>query len=271
MSKKYIQPGDKVKIKVLAENREWGYDPAPDGTVVILKEFGEIAYGRTNGHTPPGIYVNRCWADVELPDGKVEHISTMHLEPMNKDEDFGRFMPHSPDADKISDLPHTKFWEDDIVEMDWGNAGRPERGYICRVNYERMNHKRNNGNPWPFYDVQRIPAGGQSAYEETELKLISRGNVWKYYHDEPLTFADLKEEANFAKKLGKTDGVLNPTSGDYSWTKDEVLAAIKAGAVHGLLVEGGMFGSGPITRAMRFHDEDLGRRIAAATLAGFGL
>ena len=57
----------------------------------------------------------------------------------------------------------------------------------------------------------------------------------------------------------------------YSWTKEEVLEAIKNGTVHGFSVSSGFFGSGQIFNAQRFKDEELGKRVAKATLEGFGI
>jgi hypothetical protein len=140
---------------------------------------------------------------------------------------------------------------------------------VSRIDYHFM-HKRRDGSPWPFYDVRFADSGTTSA-EESWIELIERGNVWRYYNNEPLSFADLKEEAAFYQLVGQTEEIRNPDNGLYKWEKDEVLDAIRAGTVHGFSVSSGFFGSGPHINAMRFRNEELGRRVAKATLEGFGI
>lgn len=94
--------------------------------------------------------------------------------------------------------------------------------------------------------------------------------MWKHYHREALSFSSLKEEANFFKAIGEYEEVRNPKNDLYCWNKDEVLDAIKSGAVHGFSLSS-FFGSEPRINAHRFKDEALGRRVAEATLNGFGM
>jgi hypothetical protein len=49
------------------------------------------------------------------------------------------------------------------------------------------------------------------------------------------------------------------------------LSAIARGLAHGFSVSQGLFGSGIHHSAMRFVDEELGKRVAQETLRGFDL
>ena len=51
--------GDRVTVQIAKENREWGYNPCPDGAKAKVLGFSEIAYTRilNFGHKP-GIYEN---------------------------------------------------------------------------------------------------------------------------------------------------------------------------------------------------------------------
>ena len=40
-----LRIGDVLLIAVLQENREWGFNPAPDGTEVKLVGWSETTYG----------------------------------------------------------------------------------------------------------------------------------------------------------------------------------------------------------------------------------
>jgi hypothetical protein len=105
--------------------------------------------------------------------------------------------------------------------------------------------------------------------EETWIQdAIDHGNVWKYYNHQPLSFAGIKEEAEFFQLVGQTEELRNPANDIYSWTAEEVLAAITNGTAHGFSVSSGFFGSGPHIGAKRFKDEALGKRVAKATLEG---
>ena len=103
------------------------------------------------------------------------------------------------------------------------------------------------------------------------MKLVERGDVWKFYHNEPLSFTDLKEEASFFTLIGHTEEVPNPANGRYRWTKEEALDTIREGSVHAISMDNGIFGSGPHISARVFHNKELGARVAKATLQGFGL
>lgn len=66
-----LQVGDMVVINVPQENREWGYNPYPDGTIATFLRFSEIAYGWANFYgKEPGMYENTLWAYFQLENGE---------------------------------------------------------------------------------------------------------------------------------------------------------------------------------------------------------
>lgn len=275
-----LQIGDEVVFKVDPERRAWTntYDDVRDGTIGVVCGFHDaIIYRgriRVYRHTP-GTYHSKGAVSVWLPDGRVvpgDYSITM----VDQDEERRRNIAMRDedgvlrDNDvRLGDLPATKFWEHDKVRANFPGHESLEMT-IASISYGNMYGHRNDGSPYPFYEVS-FAEGGTTSAEECWLELIERGNVWKYYNDQPLTFADIKEEAGFFQLVGQTEEVRNPRTNFYTWEKDEVLEAIKNGIVHGFTVSGGFFGSGPSIQAIRFNDSDLGRRVAQATLAGFDL
>jgi hypothetical protein len=82
-----LRVGDEVAITIPQENREWGYNPCPDGTKATILGFSEIHYGRLgNFGFKPGVYVNRACVNVRLPDGKEYSEYSGRLELTDKDE-----------------------------------------------------------------------------------------------------------------------------------------------------------------------------------------
>lgn len=276
-----LRIGDVVCFEVDRETREWTntYRDIPDGTKGVVCGFYDAVF-----YAPrvpilvdqPGVYHQKGAVSVWLPDGRIVPGGYSVSMVDNNEE-------HRRDAEmrdkngvlhteqiRLGDLPKTPFWEGDKVRVRFPNAewGMQEMT-IARIDYYHMHDRCNDGSPYPFYDVD-FKDGGSTAAEESWVELIERGNVWKYYNNQPLVFADLKEEADFFALVGQTEEVRNPANGLYSWTKEEVLEA-KNGVVHGFSVNGGFFGSGPHICARRFKNEELGKRIAQATLEGFGL
>ncbi len=281
--------GDKVTVHIPAENREWGYNPCPDGTKATILSFAEIHYGRlqTFGNKP-GVYENTSWANILLETGKTHCEMTGRLRLINEKEEKRRLASlrraHKknpdlwpPSSKFIRDLPETKFWEGDIVKIPemthhlkgWSDEGT-ENFQVVSIDYNYIDQKTDYGLPYPFYVVSSsIGAGWSMSARESQMILVERGPVWKHYHNEPIEFKDISEEASFFSRLGHTDEVRNPDTQTYSWTKDEVLSAIRNDIAHGMSISGGLFGGGASVRAIRFRDEDLGKRIAKATLEGF--
>lgn len=262
-----IDIGDTVTLNVDKENRAWGYNPGTDGSRVKIVAWSEIAYGRTCGYGKPGIYHNKCYADVQFEDGRIENIGTFHLEPLYKHHRFERFADRRNET-PLRDLPETRMWEGDRVRFEaWGKV---QHGYVHHIEYLSMDDKRDNGTPWPFYNVQ-LDSGGSTSCEDGQLTLLTRGNPWRRAHGEPMIFVSIEEEAKFYQSQGEAEEHKNPASGNYGWTIEEALAYIAEGKAHGVYNSYGggynitdHYGCTPVV--VTFKNEDFGKRIAQATL-----
>lgn len=276
-----INPGETVLIDIGQENRDWGFNPAPNGTPVTLVRFGEIPYGYANSFGyEPGIYRNYCWAWVQLPDGQEINISCCHLKPVDE-KDYNSRVAAARDAHgsiwrktRLRDLPETKFIEDDLVASPrfLKRGGFPDgQARIVAVKYEYIGQTRLDGSAMPLYDISDKWPSGWTTWEDgwDEWELIERGKVWKYRHGEQIIWKDDAEQARFMTAIGEKDYVRNPKNNLYSWTKDEALQALRDGIGHGISVGGGLFGSGPHTDVITFRDTALGERIRKLTLQGF--
>lgn len=268
-----LRVGDEVVVDIAQENIDWGYKPYPNGTKAKIVEFGEIGYGRTNNFgLEPGIYENTAWAFIEV-DGKRSEgtISTCFLKvpdkvlkQRSKEKDFYK-------GRKLRDLPEMKFWEEDKVTLSakgrkayggWRSEAEGETLTVKNVDYLRGG--------WRHYDVA-LPLGGQVGLKDEDLKLVERGNVWKYYHNEPMTFSSLREEAQLMLDMGFADEVRNPATGNFAWSMWNILSAVRSGVAHGFTQQGRLYPL-PENHSManvtvwKFRDEELGKKVAEATL-----
>jgi hypothetical protein len=276
-----LRIGDEVIFKVDPETRHWTdiYKDVPDGTKGIVCGFYDAVICEPRVPVlvhQPGVYHRKGAVSVWLANGRVVP-GGYSIEMTDKDEEKRRDAAMRDEHGvfrakqvRLGELPATKFWERDKVRVRFPHDDNEHEMTIDRIDYNHMHQRRDDGSPWPLYDV-RFMEGGSTSAEESWIELVERGNVWKYHNNQPLTFADLEEEAGFFQMVGQTEEMRNPENGLYSWTKDEVLAAIKAGTVHGFSVSGSLLGSGPHINARRFRNEELGKRVAKATLEGFGL
>lgn len=285
--------GDEVTVTIEKENRDWGYNPCPDGTRATILGFSEIHYGRIhNFGFKPGVYVNRAWAKVRLPDGKEYSEWLGRLELTNKDEyehrltAFRKLQREQPDwhnKEFLRELPETPFWEGDFVRVSGRSAitsvhsemppdHDPDIFQIVGIDYHYLAERTQAGTKYPAYRISdKLTAGWQTYANEDDMVLVERGPIWRFFHNEPVTFSNIEEEAQFFESLGHTEEVRNPANGLYTWTKEEVLDAIQSGVAHGFSMYTIPFSGKPSIRAKRFKNEDLGQRVAQATLEGFGL
>lgn len=212
---------------------------------------------------------------------------------------------------RLANLPETELWEGDIVELKRLNdqQGQPmlhmhttefrdglcrtERLEIVKIDYEGILSKssgdkrgyavtvagkydlnaikRQYSNPTPSLLENYEQDRWRGKTPEDNLKLIERGPVWKFYHNEPLSFSSLKDEARFMQRIGQYSEVRNPANRLYVWTLSEALEVIRTGYAHGINVKSGVLTDTKRTQVIRFWDEDLGHRVAAETLKGFGI
>lgn len=274
-----IQIGDMLEVEIGKENREWGYNPCDDGTIVEVVGFGRIASPRKNPiyQCEPGIYENPSWVTVKENNGKEHSINSLFLNLIDKEEQEKREEKYRKTENKsvfkkkIRELPETHFYEDDVVLCP--KIGE-ELFTISSINYHYMKEdgtidKCNDGvTDMPIYTITKERFGYTSVREE-DLELVQRGNFWRHYKGHQKQFSSLEEEAIFAMNSGKFTELKNPKYNLYRWTKEEVIEQIKKGYAHGFSCFNGLFGSGIHISAVKFDDEELGQRVAQETLKGF--
>jgi hypothetical protein len=289
-----LELGDNISVTIGNESREWGYNPCLDGTKATVLGFSEITYGRIGScGLKPGVYVNRSWPRIRLESGHEYTEWTGRLELCDQNE-YGRRLAEfrKRQAENLDDfrtdeflrdLPETPFWEGDFVRVNRRLAVSvvydnmppkqdPETFQVIGIDYGKLDSKTVAGLKYPAYNISdKIGGGWHTSVSEDEMELAERGPIWKYYHNEPIRFSGLAEEAAFFGLIGETKEVRNPACGLYRWTKEEVLDAIKAGLVHGFSLNRGFFGGAVSIRAIRFENEELGKRVAKATLEGFNM
>ena len=270
--------GDEVEACIDNNSRAWGYNPIANGVKGKIVGFAPIAYGRTqNFGRRPGIYLNRNWVQVDFENGEQHCLNSCNVKHVDAALHESRYAAYralsdegrdSVDAeDRIGDLPETPFIEGDIVDMadDFGY----HQGKVMHIEYLQLGMRYPEGAPICTVSVDH--AGQYSTYVDNRLVLVERGNVWKREQGLPLVFADTKEEAAFYADIGRTKELRNPANGLYKWTKDEILDAIQNGTAHGFCMSSGFFGGGPTPYAVRFLDEEVGKRVAEYTLKGFAV
>lgn len=261
-----LKLGDLVSVTIPRDSRQWGYNPCEDGAVAEVLNFSEIHYGRFQNYygKRPGVHSNNCWVALRFVanDKQQDRISTSHLKLVDEAEYERRLtLPHQEPETFIRDLPETALWESDVVEGDG------QRLVVVRISYDCLTHTTNNGAPWPIYDCSnKLKGGWVRAFREDALTLVERGPVWLIAHDQPVEFESITEKAELFYRLGQTYEIKNPASGDYAWTKYEVLAALRNGTIHGFEPSCRILSSGEYCGVIRFHDEELGRQVAAETL-----
>lgn len=261
-----LRVGDDVELTISKESRDAGYNPFPDGTRGVVTGFGEITWGRLNAlGMKPGVYTNYSWVRVKLGNESEIFENSSSVTLVDTDEKERRekewFSKRSEDRvqEKVRDLPETPFWEGDIVS----DVTIPDlQLVVTSINFDELASMRN----FRVYTVSpSMEDGWRSGANAADLRLIARGNVWKYYHNEPITFPDLISEARFFHRLGQSCEVRNPSNGLFSWRQEEVLAAIREGTAHCF----SMFRPSRDDCAQRFTNEELGARVARAITDGF--
>lgn len=211
------QIGDTITLKVPKENSDWGYEPAPNGTKCTIVGFGDIAWGRTNNcGIPPGVYENRYSVNVKFTVKGIEQRASIGSFCF-EERDIGRLS----DKVKLSDLPETKFWEWDIVRPANGKPIFKEWGLNLKIQSIQWRWEKDKRGYCYMVESVDVPHSGSTYGCDSELELVKRGKVWDYYHKNPLTFQDVREESQFYSALGRTKEVRNPNVNLYTWTLDE--------------------------------------------------
>ncbi len=291
MIENVLQVGDQVTIMIGKGDRMSGATPFPDGTVATVVGFNEIAYGRLlNFGLDPGIYHNTSRPNLLLEDGRERTEFFRRLEMIDQDE-YNRRVNERRSAitsprdwrvrmKRIRPLPDTPYWEGDLVRIHdrsqtidaWAELPPkpfPEVYIIIYIHYLGLATSAYGKKfPPPVYVMSdKFSSRWSMLACEDNVELVVRGDVWKYYHHEPLVFSNLYEEANFFIMLDHFEEVPNPANNLYLWTEGEALEAVSKGIAHGYVFRGDLFGPDRRISAIKFRDEGLGLRVAEATLS----
>ncbi len=281
------------------------------GTSARIAGFGEVTVGRVdiNDDMRPGVYVNRAWPYVVIGEGLPLEISSYWLE-LKDQKEYERRVAEWQDEYKakaaaglpvlvfaeeeyLRELPKTPFWEGDWVRVyrpcptvcvvygdvdpDFFKAmengkkltemSPPERLMVERICWDTAV----DGHPTGYLVSTSFWAGWCAHVNETDMRLIERGDVWRYYHGQPLNFGSVAERARFFRLLGHFTNIRNPNTGFFAWQEGEADEAIRAAIADGLAAEGS-YNIAPLgephAHPIRFRDRVLGELVRQATLAG---
>lgn len=283
---RYLRVGDRVVMAMEQEARNWGRPGVADGTHGTV-----IGFHRYERHVPrvggfgrtPGVYMCNGGGIVAWDTGEHNLPGAGDLKWLTGHAELDKLRGEDKawnDAFEINQfvkpLPDLPFWEHDIVRDKTGRVQMGDRTdgllRICRIKYEHLDSKRDDGSAMPIYDIEAPE--GRSGYTWTEndhLELVERGNVWKWFNDQraAIRWKDLQEEAGFHKWLGACDEVRNPRTGYYTWDLDGIRAGLADSLIDAPGVHQGFFGAGTSTHCYKFHDRDIGERVRAEALKGF--
>jgi len=276
-----LRIGDSVTVNIPKDNLEWGFGRDIHGKSGKVVGFNLDYRGYGDGNRQIGVYESETYPKVEI-DGVVHDISSWHLDwveiPENREKE---------EAKRISDLPETEFLPGDKV-MDVSHKYDDKGDYfkgkvltVTRINYHDIGKFcYDNVTPLPFICAKYGDSGCLGTFRDYELKLIERGNIWKFHHKQPLSFASIEEEAIFEDTMRRTTEIKNPRNDLYSWDNSfvdgkpfpqEALQALKDGIGHAMKMHNGFFGMGPSISVYRFENEELGEKVRQKTLHEFGM
>lgn len=264
-----LKVGDTVIVAVAKENREWGYNPAPDGTLLTVIGFGARYRGRTGefGRRPGKYTFNDMPLTMREDNGKPVSIGSYHIRTMD-----GFRIDMDLDGEWREELPELPFCEGDRISCKLHYFDDSREAVVLRIDYNEVGKFCLDGiTPYPIYTISPNMHGHMSTFaREADLVLVERGNVWKYYHGEPLHFDTIEDEAHFYKNiLGRTIDIRNPVCDLYDWTIEEAVGALRDGRADAITVGGGLFGSKSRPFVNKFLDEDVGSRVRAESLKGW--
>lgn len=287
---KLLRIGDEVVMNMDEEARGWGRKGVPDGTKGTVVGFFEYHTTRhMNSGKKPGIYRGNGAAVVEWETGEVDthgsdiaidkHILDKRREDTVYNDVFDREV-------RQYDLPKFDYMVGNKVAYTWKPdprhaRGEPQReiGVITSIDFDEIVERRTgqllDSKVWGHKRVIHvdIEGGGSTRICHAEIEeLIEKGNYWAWENDKSqLKFKDLNHEATFYATLGKRRQVRSPRSGNFKWTLDDAVAAVRRGEIDGLGTSGSFFGSKPFPVTYKMDDDlaDLSARLRAKTVEGF--
>ena len=177
---------------------------------------------------------------------------------------------------RIGDLPETPFWEGDIVAFRDKVVMKSDGGHV--QNYDchtvlRHKYLQDGGIECWIATPERVEIRVGSP---DDLVLMSRGNLWKLDHGEPMIFTSINDEAKFYQSLGMSQKVIRthspysslPPCGPEEWGMEAALSLILEGNADEMKLKN----KKPMTFVViKYDNEKFGCRMRAHTLAKFGL
>lgn len=185
-----------------------------NGAVARVVGYGEktvkppVAYGME-----PGVYVDWDYPTIEMrPDADGERIylsgetrcgngmiqGSIHRQSLQLAD--GQPLEGRPVL-RLRDLPDTKFWHGDLVELPDGR----ESAIHC-IYYRCLEADAADREAYEVLD----PDGDnfrKISFEESALKLVRRGNLFRHYHGQNLEFPSVADEIIFHATMGWVDKV----------------------------------------------------------------
>lgn len=269
-------PGDVVCMAVPSNDEGWNVRPVENGTVgevIGFTMYEDSVAPIHNFGRKPGVYlVNGApiirWSSAEKPDfisvGNPHDL--VHLNPSKAKARRNKVWQDTFERrDYLRELPQLPYCELDTVFYKEDG----EQYYIRSISYHDIDNARNDGSPWPIYD---LTAEGRGSFSVTayEIQLVSRGNLWKWQNDKSsLSFASLQEEIAFHIAIGLYQQIRCPDTKNYEWPKESVGKYAREGLIDVVQVKSGFFGAASIAVAHKFSDEDLSKRCNAKLQEGF--
>lgn len=255
----------------------------PKGTIATI--VGIEAYDQYLGRfeasrMKPGLYRCNGRFRLRLADGSGLLASAFEIELLSKTVNDQR----RRERIKMGKDPETRTWmgplpELPIYEGDQVFFLREEgelSGVVTHIRYQDLGLKCNDGvTLMPLYDIKVDGHGFNTCLGDHDIIRVEHGNVWKYYHSEPLVFADLEEEARFHRGMGWVEEVRCPMTDSYNWLSPKnVLEGIRQDLVDGFTMGFSPFLQGedrriPTLYGIRFDNRDLGKRVQQKTIEGF--
>lgn len=281
VSTTHIRIGDRVEMAVRSNDSGWATRKVLNGTRGTCIGFvrNKIYCGRVySGARDPGVFEENGAPIILWDNGITDRPSVndlvfaypedakstpRYLHPNNNRPDQAEYQKAFETLEFVSPLPDLPFWEWDVVQASSQKSGRDLWGSwtpmrIQSINWNHYGDFCTDGvTPMPVFNVSPLlHAGGTISVRPDKIRLVERGLIWKWYNDRAnLVFKSLKEEIEVHTALCLRDPVRNPRSGDFIWSTNDIHTGFDAGIIdHVHKMDRNRF------RAVKFHDEDLGRR-----------
>ena len=299
---KLAKIGDEVIMKMDPEARAAGRPGVPDGTRGVVTghyryQSFALPFGYdTKQYEKPGIWLKNGALIVTWADGSVTNeggdvvmadeteynrrYQELWVVPVirEKTKTYAQANRELEKWEWVGELPQTEFEVGDVVTAV-SNDGKRETYRITSIDYAYLTPqgmRRCDGTEMPIYQSDALDENGKRMWgtslhqKDSELQLVSRGNIWKHLNKQPLSFDSLEEEALFHSQMCWCEELRNPATNDYSWQLPAILEAVRNDTADGFYVSQ-ILNFPKHYVVTRFENRDLGERVRAATMEGFGL